>query len=106
MDLHIAGSLLFFLVLASMTGSVWASAFAVVVFALHPQHVESVAWIAEKANKLTACTNAAFLDTLTIAYASAGRFDEAARKMRRKSGDTLGFLLSDALIMKRLLNNF
>src|SRR5512145_1136232 len=42
--LHLANSLLLFAALRVMTGALWRSAFAAGVFALHPVHVESVAW--------------------------------------------------------------
>jgi Flp pilus assembly protein TadD len=51
---HIAGALLLFLILHRMTGAVWRSAFVAALFALHPLHVESVAWIAERKDVLSA----------------------------------------------------
>jgi hypothetical protein len=41
---HTANTLLLFWVLQRTTGAVWRSAFVAAVFALHPLHVESVAW--------------------------------------------------------------
>lgn len=43
---HIANSLLLFIVLLRMTGALWQSCFVAAMFALHPLHVESVAWVA------------------------------------------------------------
>ncbi len=51
--LHLANSLLLFGVLRSMTGSVWRSGLAVGLFALHPLHVESVAWVSERKDVLS-----------------------------------------------------
>jgi hypothetical protein len=51
--MHIANSLLLFLVLKRMTGAVWPSAFVAAVFALHPLNVDSVAWVAERKNVLS-----------------------------------------------------
>jgi len=51
--LHIANTLLLFLILKKMTGSIWPSAFVAAVFALHPLHVESVAWVAERKDVLS-----------------------------------------------------
>ena len=50
---HIANTLLLFIVLRQMTGDVWPSAFVAALFALHPLHVESVAWVAERKDVLS-----------------------------------------------------
>jgi tetratricopeptide (TPR) repeat protein len=52
--LHNCAALLLFLVLRQMTASTWRSAFVAVVFAIHPLRVESVAWIAERKDVLSA----------------------------------------------------
>src|SRR5204862_1038378 len=51
--IHTASTLLLFLSLLRMSGSTWASAFVAAVFALHPLHVESVAWAAERKDVLS-----------------------------------------------------
>jgi tetratricopeptide (TPR) repeat protein len=51
--LHIANTLLLFIVLNRMTGGFWKSAFVAAAFALHPLHVESVAWVAERKDVLS-----------------------------------------------------
>ena len=51
--LHLANVLLFYLLLLRMTGSLWPSVLAAALFALHPLHVESVAWIAERKDVLS-----------------------------------------------------
>ena len=51
--LHIANSLLLFLLFRRMTGSFWRSAFISALFALHPLHVESVAWVTERKDVLS-----------------------------------------------------
>jgi protein O-mannosyl-transferase len=51
--LHVTNTLLLFLVLGRMTGAVWRSAVVAALFALHPLHVESVAWVAERKDVLS-----------------------------------------------------
>lgn len=51
---HIANSLLVFMALKQMTGALWRSAIVAALFALHPINVESVAWVAERKNVLSA----------------------------------------------------
>ncbi|UCF42749.1 MAG: tetratricopeptide repeat protein [Planctomycetota bacterium] len=50
--LHIVNTLLLFGVLKRITGALWASGFVAAAFALHPLHVESVAWISERKDVL------------------------------------------------------
>jgi tetratricopeptide (TPR) repeat protein len=52
--LHIMSTLLLFWLFNRMTGKLWRSAFVAALFALHPLHVESVAWIAERKDVLSA----------------------------------------------------
>ncbi|MGB8367785.1 MAG: hypothetical protein WCF71_00680, partial [Verrucomicrobiia bacterium] len=52
--LHTATAILLFLVLRRMTGFLWRSAFVAAVFAIHPLRVESVAWISERKDVLSA----------------------------------------------------
>ncbi len=51
---HVANTLLLFFVLRRMTKALWESAFVAALFALHPLHVESVAWVAERKDVLSA----------------------------------------------------
>lgn len=51
--LHIMNTLLLFAVLRRMTLALWHSAFVAAAFALHPLHVQSVAWIAERKDVLS-----------------------------------------------------
>ena len=52
--LHTIAVVLLFLVLKQMTGAIWQSAFVAVLFAIHPLRVESVAWISERKDVLSA----------------------------------------------------
>ena len=51
--LHIMSTLLLFWLFNRITGAIWRSAFIAGLFALHPLHVESVAWIAERKDVLS-----------------------------------------------------
>jgi tetratricopeptide (TPR) repeat protein len=72
---HIANSLLLFLVLGRMTRAQWPSALVAALFAWHPLHVESAAWIAERKDVLST-----FFALLTLrAYAG---YTEAGRRVQ------------------------
>jgi protein O-mannosyl-transferase len=73
--LHTISVLLLFLVFKQMTGGLWQSAFVAALFAIHPLHVESVAWIAERKDVLSAVF---FMLTLA-AYARYARAPSPAR---------------------------
>src|SRR5262245_48808134 len=51
--LHAANALLLFLALRRLTGAVWRSALVAALFAFHPLHVESFAWVAERKDLLS-----------------------------------------------------
>ncbi len=51
--LHAFSAVLLFLVLRAMTTATWRSGFVAALFAVHPLHVESVAWIAERKDVLS-----------------------------------------------------
>ena len=53
-SIHAVASLLLLFLLFRLTGVLWQSAFVAALFALHPLHVESVAWVAERKDVLSA----------------------------------------------------
>ena len=64
--IHLANTLLLFVLLARMTGATGRSAAVAALFAVHPMHVESVAWVAERKDVLSTC----FLLATVAAYVS------------------------------------
>jgi len=68
--LHILNSVLLYLILGRMTGAPWRSAMVTALFALHPLHVESVAWVSERKDVLSTLF---FLLTLWAYAQYAGR---------------------------------
>lgn len=51
--LHLINTVLLFVALRLFTGTMWRSAFVAALFGVHPLHVESVAWIAERKDVLS-----------------------------------------------------
>ena len=76
---HLANTLLLFLLLSRVTGALGRSAFVAALFALHPLHVESVAWVSERKDVLSTF----FLMLTLLAYA---RYVEC--EMRNAKGGT------------------
>jgi tetratricopeptide (TPR) repeat protein len=74
--LHLASTLLLFQILRRTTGRPLPSAMVAALFAVHPTHVESVAWVAERKDVLCGCcwmlTLAAY--TRYVARPAAGRY--------------------------------
>jgi tetratricopeptide (TPR) repeat protein len=71
LGLHTLSAVLLLLVLQRMTGTLWPSAWVAALFAVHPLHVESVAWVAERKDMLSGL----FWMLALLAYA---RYAEAA----------------------------
>src|SRR5205823_5790113 len=96
---HTVNVLLLFLFLWRTTRGIWQSAFVAAIFAVHPLHVESVAWIAERKDVLCSLF---FLLTLH-AYAS-----YAEKRFRGQYVLALVFfalgLLSKPMIVTRVAN--
>lgn len=94
LGLHVVNSVLVLAMLRVWTGSVWRSALVAVLFAWHPMHVESVAWISERKDVLSTLF---FLLTLLAyaRYAAATRGPAwgAAKTQGPKSKVAYGFAL-------------
>jgi tetratricopeptide (TPR) repeat protein len=73
---HIANTLLLFFLLKAMTRAAWRSAVVAALFAVHPMHVESVAWVAERKDLLST-----FFELLTI-----GAYLWYVRSLKRTAG--------------------
>lgn len=67
--LHALNTVLVFLFLRSLTGALWRGALVAALFGLHPLHVESVAWVADRKDVLSTCFGLLSL----IFYARYGR---------------------------------
>jgi protein O-mannosyl-transferase len=66
MWLHAANSILLFILFRYLTGAIWRSAALAFLFAVHPLHVESVAWLSDRKDLLA--TFFWLLTALTYAY--------------------------------------
>ncbi|PKN67506.1 MAG: hypothetical protein CVU57_02025 [Deltaproteobacteria bacterium HGW-Deltaproteobacteria-15] len=64
--LHIGNCFLLFLFLFRTTRSLWRSGLAAALFAVHPLHVESIAWVSQRKDLLSAF----FWNLALLAYAS------------------------------------
>jgi hypothetical protein len=84
---HAANEVLLFLLLQRMTGAAWRGAFVAALFALHPLHVQSVAWAAERKDVLSAFF---FLLTLWayVRYAEVQSLKSKAQSQDSASGIT------------------
>jgi tetratricopeptide (TPR) repeat protein len=87
---HAANAVLLFLWLRSLTNAFWRSAFVAALFALHPLHVESVAWVAERKDVL--CSFFGLLSLWTYTRYVEGRSRDAEYRSQRSGvrGKTSG----------------
>ena len=91
--LHTTAAILLFLTLQSMTGALWRSAFVAAVFAIHPLHVESVAWVAERKDVLSGV----FFTLTLLAYTHYARAPSIGRYL------TVAFVFALGLMSKPML---
>jgi tetratricopeptide (TPR) repeat protein len=91
---HIVNTLLLFLLLRGMTGCLWRSGIVAALFALHPLHVESVAWVAERKDVLSTFF---FLLTLLAygAYADKSRIQSPKSKVQSPKPKVAGGAVTD-----------
>src|SRR5438552_1107687 len=90
---HTVAVVLLFLALRQMTGALWRRAFVTALFAIHPLHVESVAWVAERKDVLSGVF---FMLTL-LAYVHYARAPSIWRYL------TVAFVLALGLMSKPML---
>ncbi len=97
--LHMCAAILLFILLQEMTtrpggaGNIWPSAFVAALFAVHPLRVESVAWIAERKDVLSA-----FFFMLTLLA-----YERYTRKPSAPRYFTMSILLACGLLSKAML---
>ena len=97
--LHIANTLLLFAVLRAMTGAIWQSAFVAALFALHPLHVESVAWASERKDTLSTL----FWILTMWAYASYAKKPNAVKYLLAMVFFALGLMAKSMLVTMPLI---
>ncbi len=90
---HCANAVLLFLVLAALTGATWPSALAAALFAAHPQHVESVAWISERKDVVSTF----------FGLAATGLYGRYASTQRRSAYAAVCLLFTLSLLSKSML---
>ena len=95
--LHTANTVLLFLLLRRMTGSLWRSGLVAVLFALHPLHVETVAWVSERKGALSMLF---WLLTL-YAYAGYARMDARGLKTQAVRNYAAALVLFGAGLMAK-----
>jgi tetratricopeptide (TPR) repeat protein len=92
--MHAASALLISLLLARITAAPWQSLFVAALFALHPLHVESVAWVAERKDVLSCL----FWMLTLILYAGYARQRGAGRYMATLACFSIGLMAKPMLV--------
>jgi Flp pilus assembly protein TadD len=97
--IHLANAMLVFFWLRELTGAVWRSAAVAMLFAIHPLHVESVAWVAERKDVLSG-----FFGLLTLlCYARYVRTKDSQSHQRWIAYSLALFLFACGLMSKPML---
>jgi len=92
--IHIANALLLFALFRKVTGAHWPSFFVAALFAVHPLHVESVAWISERKDVLSTF----FLFLALLAYAGYARRPGLGRYLAVAAFFLLGLMAKSMII--------
>src|SRR5262249_14161491 len=92
--LHLASTLVLFAALQRLTGAVWRSWLAAALFAVHPLHVESVAWVGERKDVLSGLV---WMLTL-LAYAAYAPLPSWTRSLLVALAFALGLLATPMLV--------
>lgn len=92
--LHAVNAALLFLALQSLTGAVWRSAIVAAFFAVHPLHIESVAWVSERKDVLSTL----FWILTLWAYASYARRPDWRRYLLTLTLFALGLMAKPMLV--------
>src|SRR5262245_52912962 len=92
--LHAVNTVLVFVLFTTMTGALWRSALVAALFGLHPLRVESVAWIAERKDVLSAF----FWFLTTLAYVWYARTPSLRRATLVAIGLALGLMAKPMLV--------
>ncbi len=96
---HISNTVLLFLLLCRLTSAVWRAAVVAALFAWHPMHVESVAWIAERKDVLST-----FFGLLTLlAYSGYGMNPVPESKSAKHYLRLAAFMFALALMSKPMM---
>ena len=93
---HTADVVLLFLVLVQFTGAIWRAALVAALFAWHPLHVESVAWVSERKDVLSA-----FFMLLTLAAYGAYAKEFKGRGSKSKVYYALALILFACGLMSK-----
>jgi Flp pilus assembly protein TadD len=85
--LHALNTVLLFLFLRGLTGAFWRSVFVAALFGWHPIHVESVAWVAERKDVLSAFFG--LLALMGYARYAQGRMQKAEGRMQKPAASKM-----------------
>lgn len=92
--LHSINVVILFLLLNRMTGAIWRSCFVAVLFAVHPLHVESVAWVAERKDVLSTL----FWMISLYFYIGYAQFSDRSRYLAALTAFALGLMAKPMLV--------